>query len=370
MKRAIWAFIAVGFLAVSCGGGNVGKVKNGVFSDYDNTITVGKALENNKILKGGKWDSVEMNGRKYVKYTASLNEAQIQELLLNLLSNDRDYKDKPNYWSATKFRNNLQRWRGAGNAEILAKVTSMSGEEVNQAFEIFNAKLNAYDVPKEDDFFDYSGIIEGKFNDQWLNDSFLDPYLLTIKDKVTVVKKFTSLRTKQHDHGWFSEGEGLSPKIVDDLIYCVVTTYIVPGYTKLLIENGMFTDEAKSEFDRAFGVTNFADNKDLIDALVRTRTKFYDWHIKAQNDFDKAKAEYEERRKNDIEPLLTIDGYEITISFVMNQDDTFEINMLEIYTEVTLKCFNNLKVWFNVGNSENAQSILSYIYKGFTPNIF
>jgi hypothetical protein len=50
MKGVIVAVFAVGFLAVSCGGGNIKKVQNGVFADYDNTITVGKAIKNNKYL--------------------------------------------------------------------------------------------------------------------------------------------------------------------------------------------------------------------------------------------------------------------------------------------------------------------------------
>jgi hypothetical protein len=81
-------------------------------------------------------------------------------------------------------------------------------------------------------------------------------------------------------------------------------------------------------------------------------------------------AEYEERRNNDIEPLLTVDGYTIVLSFVMNQDDTFATNMMEGYTDITLNCFDNLEVKYNSGNSEGAQIILNCIYRGFTPKFF
>ena len=64
---------------------------------------------------------------------------------------------------------------------------------------------------------------------------------------------------------------------------------------------------------------------------------------------------------------VLIDGHEIILSFDMNQDNTLTTNMMKNYTEVTLNCFDNLKVRYNVGNADNAQSILNSIYRGFTP---
>jgi hypothetical protein len=223
MKRVIFTVITIGFLMVSCGGGggNIKKVQNGVFNNYDNTITVGKAIENNKILKGGKWKAVEMNGRNYVIYTAKLTRVQTDELVMesSALAN---YKNKPNYWTALSFYNTLVAWTYTSrNPDALAKWTSMSAEEVNQAIDIIRPKV-------------------------------------------------------------------LSP------------------------------------------------------------------------------GQYE----NDIEKMLTLDGYEMTLSFVMNQDDTFTINMLENETEVTLNCFNNLKVRFKAGDIENDQSILRFIYKPSVPKFF
>jgi len=370
MKRVIWAVIAVGFLVVSCGG-NIKKVQNGVFSNYDNTITIGKALENNKFLKGGKWKAIEMNGRDYVTYTVKLTRSQAEEIMTASLPRYyENYADqnKPNYVTARAFYNILRRWSGdAGNAERLAKWTSMSGEEVNQAIDIFKVKLDTYKEPREAEFYNYSGIIE-KIGESKLNDDFLDPYLHTFiqSDKVTPLSQ-TQIQTY---YGSFGQGEVLSPKVLNYFIYDVVTTDINRLYSDLLVENGMFTGEAKSVFNKTFGKTNYADNKDLIAALIRTRTKYYDWHKKAKADYENATAEYEERKNNDIEPMFTIDGYEMTLSFVMNQDNSFTINMLENYAEFTLNCFNNLKVRFNAYNIEDAQIILQFIYSPFTPKFF
>jgi len=215
MKRVILVVILIGFLVVSCGGGNIDKVKNGVFSNYDNTITVGKALENNKLLKGGKWKAIEMDGREYVTYTVKLTNEQIQENIKERLSGnkwDYNYEKNPNHAIAYEFRKALQNY----------KVKSMSGEEAKKAVEIFNSKLDNFD--------------------------------------------------------------------------------------------------------------------------------------KSQN--------------NDIEPLIIIDEYEIIVSFIMNKDKTFNINMMEFYTKITIKCFNDFKVQYNIGNVENDQTILSWIYRGFNPNLF
>jgi len=242
-SRSIWAVIAIGFLAVSCGGGggNIKKVQNGVFSNYDNTITVGKAIENNRILKGGKWKAVEMNGRNYVTYTVKLTRLQAEELVMesSALAN---YKNKPNTGTALAFYRALITWSNASrNADTLAKLTSMSAEEISKAIDIIRPEVTQ---PRESDFNNWS------------------------------------------------------------------------EYQKALME----------------------------------------W--------------IERHDKNDIEKMLTIDGYEITLSFVMNQDDTFSPNMLENETEVTLNCFNNLKVRFKAGDIEDDQSILKLIYSPSAPKFF
>jgi|GEM_PF-6388494 len=223
MKRIIWVVISISFLTISCSGDgeNIEKVKNGVFSSYDNTITIGNALENNKYLKGGKWKTVEMNGRKYVTYTISLSKTKIQEIYLRIYSNLDGYENKPNFASAKRYCERLYPWTGITNDEILAEVTTLSREEAIQINNIMQGILDVY------------------------------------------------------------------------------------------------------------------DNK----------------------------------QSSDIEPLFTIDMNEIIISFVMNQDDTFDINMLEIYSEVTLICFNNLKVRHNVARVDRNQRILDFIWKDTIPNL-
>jgi hypothetical protein len=317
-------------------------VQKGVFSNYDNTITVGKAIENNSILKGGKWKAIEMEGRDYVTYTVRMTGNQVRALLPESLSSTESYRNKPHYGTAVSFYYNLSFWRRYNGYER----TSMSAEEIEQAYDIFKAVLEAYEEgPKFDDFFNPSGVID---RPEKIHDDFLDPYLRTIRDQIDSDPDF-----------YWDSNEG---------IYKVVTYGISSSNPLLEIENGMFTANLKSAvFDGWFGNTKYANNTNFINALVRTRTKYYDRYVKAFADYRNAYTEWQERSKNDIEPLLTIDGYEIILSFVMNQDDTFTTNMMESYAEVTLNCFDNLKVRYNVGNIKNDQSILNYIYRGFTP---
>ncbi|MDR2718384.1 MAG: hypothetical protein LBB89_10025 [Treponema sp.] len=215
MKRVIVAVFVVGFLTVSCGGGNIKKVQNGVFGNYDNTITVGKAIENNKFLKGGKWKAVEMNGRDIVTYTAKLTGTQVMGFVIESMF--ESYRSRPNLYITQRFAENLTRWVGGSN------LTSMSKEEIDQVRDIIKTKLVEY------------------------------------------------------ERG--NNGE-------------------------------------------------------------------------------------------DLEKLLTFNGNEMTLSFVMNQDGTFTTNMLEFYTEVTLNCFNNLKVRYNAKNFETTQYILDFVYKAYTPSFY
>jgi len=368
-------------LTASCGGGggNIKKVQNGVFSSYDNTITVGKALENNSTLRGGKWEALEMDGRDYVTYTVRLTGEQVQAILLE--SSSSVYSNKPNYWTATQFyENSLILWfNNVRNAAVLTRLTSMSAEEVSQARDIFKGKLDAYaDVqrqrsPNRFDFIDFSGVIDSYASNSWtlgkMNDNFIDPYLLTIRGQVINYS-----------------GTVVSSDLLDYWIYEVVTYGITEAdgeitRSKLGIIDSNFDTSRDAPFEYGttgrrqldnFRNSNFGDNTELFDALIRTRIKYYDWWIKPLPlpEYEKAVAEYEERRNKDLEPLLIIDGYEVVLSFVMNQDDTFNTNMMEGYTEVTLNSLDDLKVRYNAGNSDSVQIILSCIYRGFTPDFF
>jgi hypothetical protein len=327
-------------------------VQNGVFSDYDNTITVGNAIENNKILKGGKWEAVEIDGRDFVTYTVNLTGEKLQELIsASLPTSTSEFRGKPNYWAARQFRNNLSKWRGVSrNAEILGNITSMTAEEINQACDIFIPEIEAHQLPNRGGFFNYPEVLEGY--KEIINDDFIDPYLL--EEKYIFLNGFRySVDTS-----------------IDRLIYDFVTRDISDQNQDLQIENGMFTSDLQSKFDSLFGNSKYANNTDFINALIRTRTKYYNWYVKNLTEYKNAMAKYSDRQRNDIAPMLTIDGFEIVLSFVMNQDDTFSVNMMESYTEVTLNCLNNLEVRYNAGNSDNTQNILNYIYRGFRPDLF
>jgi hypothetical protein len=230
MKKTILAFTAVlvvALLAISCGGGggNITKVKNGVFSSYDASITVGKALENNPNLKGGKWAAIEMNGRNYVTYTVNFSREQIQQFLPSafdfniffgtLSSTTANY---PNVACASLFRRHLL----SPSFE-----SSMSTEEIDQVKKILS---NALTGP----------LSEAQYN-------------------------------------------------------------------------------------------NLDEN-----------------------------------------PLLTVDGFEGIISFVMNEDGSFNTNMVEWFTTVTLRCFNNLKVRFGSSSFTTQATILkNCVYNNdFIPEVF
>jgi hypothetical protein len=140
MKRLILTVFAVGFLAVSCGGwgGNIKKVQNGMFPNYDDTITVGKALENSKFLKDGKWKAVEMGGRNYVTYTVKFTGEQIKGYLQEAETMISDFKNRYNYWVAYQFNTSISKWRNASaDANRLASLTSLSSDEVKQVRESF-----------------------------------------------------------------------------------------------------------------------------------------------------------------------------------------------------------------------------------------
>jgi hypothetical protein len=70
------------------------------------------------------------------------------------------------------------------------------------------------------------------------------------------------------------------------------------------------------------------------------------------------------------EPLFTVDGLDVMLSFVMNKDGTFTTNMYESYADITLNCMNNLKARICTRQSDDADTILGRIYKSFTPSAY
>lgn len=208
--------LALGLALVGCGGGggNINKVKNGVFSNYDASITVGKALENNSTMKGGKWAAVKMEGRDYVTYTVKFTPSQVKAFTS---------EDKPNLENTRQFLERLRTWNYLSESRFfeLDSVTTLTLEQIKE----------------------------------------------------------------------------------------------LPGIFATAINN-------------------------------RNQTE-------------------------DIDPLFTIDGFEIVLSFVMNQDGrTFNTNMIEFNTDVTLKCLNNIKARCAVGQLKDQDGVLNYVYRKFTPSMF
>ena len=346
MKRAILAVLAVAFVAASCGGdggGNINKVKNGVFSNYDNTITLGKALENNSTLKGGKWGTVEKEGRNFVTYTVRLTKEQIADLL-----NKANTQHK-NFWAAnTFFERCLNGWKSR-NAEALARLTSMTAEEVNQAHGIFKAALDKRNIAPSSDNYLFQFVEEYKYPDRYetfrvLKDEYYGPWFLAHEDR----SDFRASMTRTSYFNLIQYGFDSSH-----------------NKGRLLVQDGMLTDDLLEMYQRWF--QSESQNIELQKEIAATMLRLYP-------EYEKMMEEYETARNNDFDPMLTIDGFEIVLSFVMNQDDTFAPNLMETYTEITLNCFDNLKVRFMAGGSSNnnAQVILDMIYKSnfFSPSLF
>ncbi|MDR2478933.1 MAG: hypothetical protein LBD48_06435 [Treponema sp.] len=366
----IFLAAAVALVMAGCGGGgNISTVKNGVFEGFDSTITVGKALENNSLLQGGKYAAVEMDGRDYVTYTVKFTAAQVME------HSDPDYRmylhedkaasggaGKPNFSLARFFYYKMGRW-GSLSDSVLADTTTMSKEEIREARDILDPIVNTK-APELEDFFNFriyivngrgdflSAAEGGRYGS--FNLEYADPYLDTVVDKVT--------RT-----GWNGEPIQAEEQHIKGYIRNIVgaTTYVEWGdWREPYTDNGVLTGPCAELFVGNFGDTNYADNTEFIQALARTRNNLYNARIKATEDLEQAKAEYERWKTTEIDPQLTIDGAELVLSFVMNTDGTFTTNMIEVYTEVTLKCMNNLKVRYLVGTIKGQNTILDQIYKG------
>jgi hypothetical protein len=356
MKRtilAVLAVLAVTLVAVSCGG-NINKVKNGVFSDYDNTITIGKALENNDTLKGGTWKAVKKDGRDFVTYTVKFTQRQIEEFLQETI---RGYEDKPNHGAATKFFSQvLKTWYNYRADKTLPQITSMSPEEINQVYEIFIAAFDQYNDtlrkhydsnPKIENFFnpfnDWTGTI--------LKDEYYGPYFIAHKDNLT------------RELDWPSE-ERYRMIVIDTTGYLRVSSDS--------IQNGMLTGDGLERYDRYFGQFGQSGNIELQKEVAATILRLNSEYESAQARLKAAKDEYDQIQLSDLDPMFTIDDYEIILSFVMNQDGTFTTNMIECWTELTLNCFDNLKVRFLAERSSNDSNILNLIYEGhdFLPRLF
>jgi len=358
MKRilTVIAVLAIGFLAVSCGGGgNVSRVKNGVFSGYDNSITVGKALENNRNLSGGKWESKEIGGRQYVAYTVTITGSRLRQMISAAIENGwgaagTESAAHPAYRIGSYFTYKLSRWQEL-SPEKLAATTSMSADDVRQAYAIFEDKIrdqhnalpeNIWATFDEDPFIRNSSgrCLKDKYYGQW----FLDN-----RDAEVINSSWPYDRMLAYSF--------------------IVTSAVVSGEPENWVKDGMLAERSLDELRRLLAMFENPDAETLNREIAASILQYNADYQKAQERLQSLNDDYYIGLEEN--PMLTIDSFEAVISFLMNEDKTFTPNMVEVYTEVTLDCYNGLKVRFNPYNTSNKEYILDYIYKDevFTPDL-
>jgi len=315
MKRVIWAVISIGFLAVSCGGGNVNKVKNGVFPDIDSTITVGQAFANDATLKGGNWKAYKNEGREIISYTVQFKPSQINAL------RNRD-NERPNFAVANQIFSikNLIGWD-----YIFERLQPLEKEEQQQFITVFEP---AYEKVA------FSYQIEDFFNEEY--SKYFDPWLMEHLDSFSYVHDGTSVER-------------------DNVI--INTFSFIEAYNK-------FGQNFNSAYLRSFGsgyTVNYSGVPEFETALENTAAKYNELYRIAEEKFETAKKEWESK---DIEPLITVNRGSITFFFVMDQanKDAFNIGGMYFEEDLTLNFFNNKKVTWELEYT-TPKKILEYIYK-------
>jgi hypothetical protein len=310
MRRVIVAVFAVGFLAVSCGGGNVKKVQNGVFKSVDSTITVGQAFANDATLKGGAWKAYKNDGRQIVSYTVKFSPQQI-----NAQRNDN--KERPNFAVANQI---IRARNFFGWDNIFQRLKPFEKEEQQQFQTTFESayKEVASSTPQLSDYFtgfaDYS--------------IYLDPWIMERLDS-------------------FSYGS--SPKSKDDIISAI---------------NDFIEVHNRSAFGyaytRFFVYTNYDGISEFETALKNTVANYNESYRIAKEKLENAQEEWESK---DIDPLVTVNKGSVAFFFVMDQanKDAFNIGGMYFEEDLTLNFYNNKKVtWEQEYTTPN--KILEYIY--------
>jgi hypothetical protein len=319
MKRVILTVIAVGFLAVSCGGGggNVNKVQNGVFSSADSTITVGQAFANDARLKGGTWKAYEKDGREIVSYTVKFTPQQINA------QRNRD-NERPNFAVAHQIFSikNLGGWE-----YIFQRLQPFEKEEQQQFKTTFeSAYKEAAHTPEISDFFDY------------LKDysTYLDPWIL---------ERIDSFSSK---YGSLGRDNVLST------VMSFITTY---NYDSIPSNKGNFN---YASYSFKYDSLNYADAPEFETALINSAANYDVQYIIAKEKLENAKKELEGK---DIDPLVTVNGGSIAFFFVMDQanKDAFNIGGMYFQEDLTLNFYNNKKVTWELEYT-TPNKILEYIY--------
>jgi hypothetical protein len=313
MKRAIWAVIAIGFLVVSCGGGNVTKVKNGVFPDVDSTITVGQAFANDATLKGGDWKTYKNEGREIVSYTVQFTPSQINA------QRNRD-KERPNFTVANQIFSikNIAGWD-----YVFQRLQPFEKEEQQQFRAVFEpAFTKASRAPEERDFFDLYDYSK-----------YLDPWIMERLDSFSYVKK-----------------ELLSRDAVIRMVLEFIRRY----------NGNNFYGAYNAAFKLGYDI-NYDGVPEFETALKNSAANYAEQSRIANEKLEAAIKAWESK---DIDPLITVNRGSVTFFFVIDQANKDAFNIAGMYFEedLTLNCLNNKKVTWQLEYT-TPNKILEYIYK-------
>jgi hypothetical protein len=334
MKKAVFtvfAVLAVVFTVVSCGGGNINKVKNGVFGDYDPSITVGKALENSPKWQGGKWALLEKGGRDYVTYTVTLTLDRYNSTIdLTNANTAQNFYSLLSTWNSYTLRDN-------GGRDILDMQTSLTNEEIQELYTIFENIV--IDPSLEDLFNPYTDTV-GWRGWRMLTDEYYGPWFLEHLNNIPG-----------------PDGNLLTEDEAKDLYSGIVSAGSISD-----INDGVLTGDSLYRYSYYFSGPGMDKNVELQRDIVNSILRVYTDKEKYQAILEETKAR-NSQKLND-EPMVTWESFEYVFSFVINQDGaTFDTNMMEAYLNVTLNCFDNLKAWYLADKSVEQSTILGMIYR-------
>jgi hypothetical protein len=278
-------------------------VQNGVFTSVDSTITVGQAFANDATLKGGTWKAYEKDGREIVSYTVKFSPQQINAQRYN-------DKERPNFAVA----NHIFSLKNSGGWDyVFKRLQPLEKEEQQQFKTTFESAFEPFRKKPDLEFDDYTS-----YFDPWLIDH-LDDFVTNYRNKQQSILTFIGV--------------------------------IIPNYEKLDNSAGWY------QYYRDFVNYGFG-SPELETALKNSMANFTEVVVK---DYEARLKEWE---TTDIKPLVTVNGGSVTFFFIMDQADKDAFNIGGMYFEgdLTLNCFNNKKVTWELEYT-TPNKVLEYIYK-------
>lgn len=124
MKKILFCFISLMLFLAGCGDSNVKKVKDYTF-DFDKSMTVGTAIETNKMLEKIKWQDISSDSQKIVQVTAEVKKEII----------DRENKEAMN-----KYNEDTQKYENALEEATKKRDKKIVEFEENRKIKIQNFK--------------------------------------------------------------------------------------------------------------------------------------------------------------------------------------------------------------------------------------